>query len=932
MTFPFFKVIPVTQGYEAIAAIKVAALLHSDLLLDSYYAKAEPGKYAAASLLDPRQLHHAREALLSAMTSWTDTTLEIRLAVVPDLTFRTQSQINLHFLIRCCAEEADAAKEEVASRFLTLMPLLSAHCPEASCVAVTQSDELDQLLGWLQPQYALSVQRRREQISLAHPLANDDRPIGFNSGDFKKDGIETGEPVIQHLSPWVPELDDWGRLLDTLTCQIDPLLIILRLRPRQDAKEDLNLLNETLHQCENYLQSHNPDLLANAMLVQALRGQYIRRLVALRGPSYSVGVFLLSSTVIQPAFAQVLGAAITHLPQGNNDDHFFRGGFELQDIDAATALDRQFFADEGAFCLAEAACAFRLPSPPCREIAGLTVKRFRTALAKLSPPSPSQRKETPLRLFVNEHMGVTQPVTVNSDDRMRHFFLIGSTGCGKSTLMESMINQDIAAGRGVAVIDPHGDMIDNILQRIPHKSGGDVILFDFLDLERPIGFNLIAWRTIMERDLIIDELYRVLDHLYDMKLTGGPIFESYFRNMLRLLMGSEPRKDFIPTVLDFLRAFIDKNFREWLLEHSRDKGAKDFLTEAENTGGDASWKNVSPYITSKFSRFVNDTTLRRIIGQERSTLDFDDIINSGKILLVKLGKGRFGSQVSALLANMMILRFKLAAMKRGDMPMEQRRDFFLYVDEAHNLPQENFTEMLAEVRKYRMGLILATQYCSQLASSHGRGDDLLSAVFGNVGSMVIFRTGSQDASELAKGLRPYFTDLDITSLPNFTGYTRMNLGPDVTPPFSFRTELDPTPLNPKLSERIRRYSRLKYGLPADYVDDLIDEHDESWKKVPEEKPPIWIFDQDSVGDRLLIDLELSVRMHNCLNSAGWKTIRDVVALTESAITKQSHCGRRGLNELKEKLKELGVRLQDEEAIPLPTPKLNQGDFSFAEEG
>ncbi len=399
---------------------------------------------------------------------------------------------------------------------------------------------------------------------------------------------------------------------------------------------------------------------------------------------------------------------------------------------------------------------------------------------------------------------------------------------GESSLMESMILQDIRAGRGLAVIDPHGDMVDEILARIPSERADEVVLFDLIDRERPLGFNMIEWRTIDERDLIIDELYRTLDHIYDMKETGGPMFELHFRNMLKLLMGDSRRENFTPTILEFVKCYLDRGFRHWLLESISDQQVKDFVEEAEDAGGEASLRNISPYVTSKFGRFVGDTTLKRIVGQEKSAIDFEQIMNDGRILLVKLGKGRFGSQVSALLANMLVARFKFAAMKRGEMPKDARRDFLLYVDEAHNLPQDNFTELLSEARKYRMGLVLATQYCSQLGDVSGKGNDLLAAVFGNVGTTVIFRSGTNDAEHLAKALTPYFSSEDILNLPNFHGYTRMNLSQDVMPPFSFRTERSGMPAAEKMAARIRSFSRLKYGNDSVLVDARIQERAKCW--------------------------------------------------------------------------------------------------------
>jgi hypothetical protein len=273
---------------------------------------------------------------------------------------------------------------------------------------------------------------------------------------------------------------------------------------------------------------------------------------------------------------------------------------------------------------------------------------------------------------------------------------------------------------GLAAVDPHGDLVEGVLAKIPKHRLDDVIVFDLMDRERPLGFNILQWDTVEERDLMIDELYLTIDRMYDMKSTGGPIFEEYFRGALKLLMGDKPRQGFVPTLLDFVTCFLSREFRKWLSKSITDPQVKDFSEEIERAGGDARLDNVTPYINSKLNRFVNDTTLQLIIGQERTAFDFEDIINSGKILLVKLGKGRFGPVTRALITNQLVSRFKLAAMKRGEMEYDQRRHFMLYVDEAGSLPSENFMELLAEARKYRLGLVLGTPYTGQLSQSSTR--------------------------------------------------------------------------------------------------------------------------------------------------------------------------------------------------------------------
>lgn len=834
MKIPCISSVKTADGFEACAAIRVASLLVSDLLRDTHYGSFEEKASSSFSKLNPRHLQNARELLLSALAPITEATFEIRISVQPDLLHKCQGDIGMHLLIRCGGSGDAEARERVATAYLALMPVLVSAIPEADLKPVHDSTHLERCLLPFPAGHAAAIVRRRRDIRLASQISSSE--VGFIPGNGNKGKFDNF--VISHILPWIPSNDDWGRLLDVLTGQLDPCMLVVRVRARPDTGEERERLARTIELCEAALAGLDANDMALQKQVSLLIGQSSSRIEALNNPCFDVAALIVSCSPVPPPLSSCIGTAVSGSHMGGEEPAWLQGGFSVAPVDDAPFMERTFFPDCAPFSIGEAACAFRLPSPPNRDIPGLPVQRFRTSLAML-PPVPDESKNA-VRLFVNKYQGMCQMVHIEPDDRMRHAFLMGQTGTGKSTLLESMIVQDIRAGRGLAVIDPHGDMIENVLKRIPPERASDVILFDLLDRERPLGFNIIQWRTIEERDLIIDELYNTFDKIYDLKRSGGPIFEQYFRGTIKILMGDRPRPGFVPTVLEFIRCFNDSQFRRWLLEGINDPQVIDFMSMANKAGGDAAFVNVVPYITSKFSRFVNDTTLQRIIGQEESSIDFDEIMNNGKILLVKLGKGRFGSQVSALLANMLVARFKFSAMKRGEMPKEARRDFFLYVDEAHNLPSDNFMELLAEARKYRLGLVMATQYCSQLGNVSGnRGDDLLAAIFGNVGSLISFRSGTQDAEHLAKGFTPYFSQLDIISLPNFHGYARMNLNNQAIPPFSFRTELDTTPEDEGLGQRIRSLSRLKYGQDANIVDAEIYRRMTSWKEKEEKEAELF---------------------------------------------------------------------------------------------
>lgn len=325
-----------------------------------------------------------------------------------------------------------------------------------------------------------------------------------------------------------------------------------------------------------------------------IRDTSVRRLAELNASCFRVGVFLLGKHPPDAAFAHVVGRGISRYAP-DEESNLFQGGFCVQEVDPAAALFPVFIKESGDYSLAEAACAFRLPDPPQMEIPGLPVRRSRTGSAAF--PRISRSEGGHLHLFTNRHGGVDQPVMATEADRFRHFFVLGQTGTGKSKLMEHMILQDIHAGRGVAVIDPHGDLVEPLLGKIPAHREQDVIYFDMAERQRPIGFNVIEWTTPEEQDLLIDELFLTLNRTYDMRQVGGPVFENNFRGMLRLLTGARQERVYIPTLLEFTLCYQNKGFRNWLKKRSSDPRVLDFIKELENTGGELSLDNLSSYIT-----------------------------------------------------------------------------------------------------------------------------------------------------------------------------------------------------------------------------------------------------------------------------------------------------------------------------------------------
>ncbi len=822
---PIIRVFGSGNRFEAVAGYSLQSLLMGVLFRQA----AQPGdadRQENGAGPFESGLRSGREGLLKALSSWGGgSTLELRFTAFPDCTVRQRGRLRIALLLRAPGATRAAAREKAAAECLSLRSTLITHMPEAEFVPVTDPGELGEAMKPFPARHAVSIHRRREEIPLSAPFAR--RAIGLESGLSR----ETREGfVLRHVAPWVPSGDTWERFIHMLMTQLDPVCDILRVRPAPLEEQARLGCEERIRECELALAGGAAYQVALKRQVASLRDVAVRHLAGLRRQAYGVGVFLLSPHPVDPALACTLGSAITADQSPDRETGLFEGGFAFSEVPAGKALEAGYCFDRDPFTAEEAACAFRLPSPPASDVPGLPLRRSRTSPASL-PRGDRGKDGADLELFHSEHQHDVLPVCIGADDRMRHMFILGQTGTGKSTLMEYMLLQDIRAGRGVALIDPHGDLVDGLLGKMPESRLDDVILLDLLDRGWPPGFNLLQWETIEERDLLIDELYAAVDHLYDMKQCGGPIFEMHFRGMLKLLMGDRRRDDFTPTLLDFVNCYLDRDFRHWLLARTDEPATCDFVREMERAGGEASLQNIAPYVTSKFGRFVHDRALSRIIGQEKCSFDIDGTLDGGKVFLVKLGKGRFGSTVSALLANQLVTRFRLAAMKRGDMRPADRRDFHLYVDECHALPPDNFTELLSEARKFRLGLVLATQYTAQLKQAAQGRNDLLSAILGNVGTIVTFRLGHEDAKMIAPVLSPVFGPLDVIGLPNWHGYARMQPRGEAVLPFSFRSLKDDSAFDDAVAERVRQLTRSRFGTPAADVDAQIETRRAAIKKL-----------------------------------------------------------------------------------------------------
>ncbi len=430
---------------------------------------------------------------------------------------------------------------------------------------------------------------------------------------------------------------------------------------------------------------------------------------------------------------------------------------------------------------------------------------------------PSNLPTEGIMLGNSEYRGHFYQIRMKQADRRRHMYVIGKSGSGKSVFQASLIKQDIEAGHGVCVIDPHGDLVDECLEYVPKERADDVIYVDPADIERPIGLNMLEFdpRFPHLRTFVINEMLKIFDKLYDLKSTGGPMFETYMRNAILLLM-EDPESGM--TLMDIPRVLADEDYRNLKLSKCQSIEVKDFWTkEALKAGGESSLANMVPYITSKLASFVYNDYMKFIIGQQKSAFNVYEVMNSKKILLLKLSKGKIGDLNAYLLGMIMVGKILNAALARGDLEAKDRHDFYLYIDEFQNFLTDSISVILSEARKYGLNLIIAHQYIGQLIGA-GNDTKIRDSIFGNVGTMVSFRVGVEDAEFLAKEFAPVFTDYDLVNVEAFTSNIKMLIDNTASRPFNMKPVMPKRSATKELSQMIRELSRYKYGRKRELIE------------------------------------------------------------------------------------------------------------------
>ena len=457
----------------------------------------------------------------------------------------------------------------------------------------------------------------------------------------------------------------------------------------------------------------------------------------------------------------------------------------------------------------EIASLFHFPHIKYNKVAEIKWQNFKIVKAPTNIPKQW------LLIGENAYRGTKKEVRIKTEDRFRHFYIIGQTGTGKTSTMMSLARQDLDNGEWMAIIDPHGDLVKDLLPFVPRTRADDVIVFDPSDIQRPIGMNILE-AAPEDRDMVVQDALNIMIKLFWNEIFG-PRLQDYFRNGALTLM-EYPSGG---ALTDIIRLFTDPDFQKDHVRNVKNPIVKAWWEKTFANMGDREKKEIIPYFSAKFGQFITNTTMRNIIGQTESSFDIGNIMQEQKILFANLSKWLLGDINSELLWLILVSKMQMAAMRRQRMAKEERKDFYLYIDEFQNYITPSIESILSEARKYRLWLVLAHQYLGQLEKSDAltkSNINLKNAIFGNVWTVMSYKIGPEDGEFMAKYYQPTFSEQDLINMDKFKAVMKLAVDNQPTIPFSI------IPTNPylvewdqKIAKAFKELSRLKYWRDRAFV-------------------------------------------------------------------------------------------------------------------
>lgn len=786
-------------------------------------------------------------------------TYALRYLSLPHPTSFTSGEIVITLLGKVEDVTESACRVQAQSLCRELGALLGGMMPNHVWSIVTEAEQFERVwtpIDWDKAHMA-EIRRREDKVSLEsirpRPALGRGRALSLEQSGER-------DEMVYFVHAFVPPPSTLARLLRTMLLQPAPVLLQVALAPVWLSPQEEEAMVAELTRVEQYLQRRDtltqegtavavPTVLARRaeVICGALLGQILR----LQDAPFLMHVLVASPQPLSPTILETIGVEVTS-PVGISNEPSFdplsglqTGGYDV--VIPSCAAEREAalsnlqlveFTPWGSSLAPEplrrarwlvdaqeASGAFRFPIATSEGLPGLEVRSVRVQPVPREASIRWQQALPEVRIQIGEnpYLGFTEPVFLLEQDRRQHVYIIGQTGAGKTTLLKKMIVADMEAGRGLAVIDPHGDLFDELLAYIPYSRLGDVVIMDPNDVECPVGLNVLEC-SAEQRYFVVREMRSIMERLLEDQYGGqaaefaGPVFYQHLQKSLLWVM-SKPNDP--GTLLEFYEIYQTEDFwRKWLPLQSRDpliarwqQFLESFDPTARSSDNHLSW---GEWISSKFEDFLLDPKLRFIFGQKRSTINLRQIMDEGKILLVNLAKGELAEANSRFLGMVLMAKILSAAMERTSLPPEQRRTFYLYVDEFQALATASFTLLLSEARKFGIGLILANQFLSQI-----KDERILQSIFGNVGTLVSFRVGRADAEILEPYFSPHFDAVDLTSLPNWHACTRLTVQGRSVTPFTLRTILLAASPQPDIAEEARALSRQRYGRSRQEVEEEI---------------------------------------------------------------------------------------------------------------
>lgn len=774
---------------------------------DSVFALALEYLHPAAGI-DASAVTRDMVALVTALEGQLDARVVVQIVSRPEPKAPEHGTLQVHVLGVVGPLDGRIAEEERVQVLADdLIDLLGAPPLRWSFRPVADRDELRDVLEPIECHHFAEVVRHEEPCQPLDAM----RAAGFRA-DVEKQVLD--RPL---WSMWTlgPASSDMRRLACVLLSQRSPVAVRVSLAPTALRADERAAI-------EQLALEVGPRLSTDGLLRTSL--STIESILYLR-PLFELQCVVGSAEPLSRTLLSALGHSISEPAAHGAPSEVLRGGFAIlrDGVELpAGSLANDFMemrACSAPVSLAptvlqrvrrlvgawEAANMFRLPIADDEVFPGLESFDLPDLLA---PVTELAAVGTRLGRLVGRY---DSAVLVEDEERFRHFYISGQTGTGKSTLLFNLALQDIERGAGVAVLDPHGDLIETLLDCIPEERIDDVVLIDPADPVAVVGVNLLEADTTLQRQYLVSELCAMFYAMFDPGHIGivGPRYETMLRGAASLLLAHPEQPS---SLLDIPTVFADRAVRDHLL-----KGVSDpLLTEywlgevAQNRSQD--FGEVISWFRSKFEVFRMSPLVRNVIGQSRSTFSFSDVLSSQRILLVNLSKGLLGEYNSALLGQVVFMRLWGAALERASVPKEQRPDFFVYIDEFQNMTTESLPDVLSEARKFRLGLTLANQFFSQVIE---RTRD---AILGNVGSRVTFRLGPKDADPFAYWLGNGVRGSDLTSLPNFHGVAALSQRGVPLDSFVLRTDPPRPAIGSDRAERVRARSRANWARPVEELD------------------------------------------------------------------------------------------------------------------